>query len=171
MHFMDEKKKVWSLYRSIFKACRNRIKQLYFVISLIPNIITMGTHKCKIQQNITVPYDLASVFSVMESHVLPPPPLSTSTPLTGKGNCPTKWFSLTPRGDKVHFEATQGGLSLKHPAIHNCGFDKPAFFSQQVKWKSFLMDLTPLPWKPTSPTAPPNEPCAILEREINVTKM
>lgn len=75
------------------------------------------------------PYDPASQLIVMESHLLPPPLLSGSPPLKGKSNRPTKWFSLTPQGDKVHFQATLRGLSLKHPAIHNCGFDKLAFFS------------------------------------------
>lgn len=144
MHFMDRKKNVCpnsnvlSPWIQVFSKLAQTplsnytlCSQLPSILSCItlPNIITIGTCRCKLKQNITASFDLASVTSVMESHVLPPPPLSKSAPLKSKSNRPTKWFSLTPRGDKVHFEATHRGLSIKHPAIHNCGFDKMAFFS------------------------------------------
>lgn len=124
---------------------------LAIVASRFQNVIIVGTHRRKINNIWDYPYDLDSVFSVTESRVLPKPPLSTRAPLKGKGNRHTKCFSLTPRGDQEHFEATYRGLSLKHLAIHNCGFHKPAFFSQHVKWNAFLMDLTVLLWNPASP--------------------
>lgn len=45
------------------------------VASPIQSVIIMGTRRCKIQQIWKQPYDLDSVFSVTESHVLPQPPL------------------------------------------------------------------------------------------------
>jgi len=142
--------------------------QLPLLHYISPKLPQWG-HRCKIHKTQWLPYELVNEWGVLESTVLPPLSWSTSLPWKVKSTHPTKWFSLTSHGDKVHFEATLRGLSTKVVCNSELQF-KSQLFSQQVKWKSFLMDPTSLQWKPTSPMAPPNELYATAEREINVKK-
>lgn len=113
-------------------ASTNSIKQLYLVLykllhqSITPPVIIMLTHRCEVQQNITA--SLWPCWCVQRHGIF----FTTSVHKREKHRS-TKCFSLTPRGDKVHFEATHRELSLKHPAIYNCSFDNPACFPSTCK--------------------------------------